>query len=57
MFVAQLEQKKEANSSFFYDFEVDEQGRLMLVFWVDAASRKNYKLFGDVISLDSTYTR
>jgi hypothetical protein len=57
MFVAQLERKKEANSSFFYDFEVDEQGRLMLVFWVDAASRKNYKLFGDVISLDSTYTR
>jgi hypothetical protein len=26
------------------------------VFWVDATSRKNYKHFGDVISLDSTYT-
>jgi hypothetical protein len=35
---------------------VDEQGRLMHVFCVDAMSRKNYKLFGDVVSLDSTYT-
>jgi hypothetical protein len=26
------------------------------VFWADATSRKNYKHFGDVISLDSTYT-
>jgi hypothetical protein len=35
---------------------VDEQGRLIRVFWADATSRKNYKLFGDVVSLDSTYT-
>ncbi|KAJ1255204.1 hypothetical protein BS78_K279700 [Paspalum vaginatum] len=56
MFVAQLERKKEVNPAFFYDFEVDKQGRLMRVFWPDATSRKNYKLFGDVVSLDSTYT-
>ena len=56
MFVAQLERKKEVNSAFFYEFEVDEQGRLMRVFWADATSRKNYNLFGDVVSLDSTYT-
>jgi hypothetical protein len=40
----------------FYDFEVDAQGRLMRVFWTDATSRTNYKHFGDVVSLDSTYT-
>jgi hypothetical protein len=40
----------------FYDFEVDAQGRLIRVFWADAMSRKNYKHFGDVLSLDSTYT-
>jgi hypothetical protein len=32
MFVSQLERKKEVNSAFFYNFEVDEQGRLMRVF-------------------------
>ncbi|WVZ93391.1 LOW QUALITY PROTEIN: hypothetical protein U9M48_039373, partial [Paspalum notatum var. saurae] len=56
MFVAQLERKKEVNSAFFYDFKVDGQGRLMRVFWADATNRKNYKHFGDVVSLDSTYT-
>jgi hypothetical protein len=40
----------------FYNFEVDAQGRLMCVFWADATSRTNYKHFGDVVSLDSTYT-
>jgi zinc finger SWIM domain-containing protein 3 len=40
MFVAQLERKKEVNSAFFYKFEVDEQGRLMRLFWADAISKK-----------------
>jgi hypothetical protein len=40
----------------FYDFEVDAQGRLVRVFWADATSMENYKYFGDVVSLDSTYT-
>jgi hypothetical protein len=28
----------------------------MRVFWADAMSRKNYSLFGDVVSFDATYT-
>jgi hypothetical protein len=28
----------------------------MHVFWADAMSRKNYSLFGDVVSFDATYT-
>jgi hypothetical protein len=55
MFVAQLERKKEVNSAFFYKFEVDEQGRLMRVFWADAISKKNYSIFGDAVSVDATY--
>ena len=35
LFVAQLERKNEANSAFFYDFVVDEQGKLIYIFWVD----------------------
>ena len=56
MFVGQLERKKEVNSAFFYDFMVDEQGRLVRVFWADATCRKNYTIFGDVILVDSTYS-
>ncbi|XP_010227160.1 protein FAR1-RELATED SEQUENCE 5-like [Brachypodium distachyon] len=56
MFVSQLARKHEANPSFFYDFVVSEEGKLMYVFWVDATTRKNYKHFGYVASFDSTYT-
>jgi hypothetical protein len=56
MFVRQLERKKEVNPAFFYDFMVDEQGRLVRVFWADALCGKNYSVFGDVVSVDSTYT-
>jgi hypothetical protein len=38
LFIAQLERKKEANIAFFYDFVVDEQGKLVYVFWADATS-------------------
>ena len=33
MFVTQLERKKEVNPAFFYEFMVDDQGRLVRVFW------------------------
>ncbi|KAM3271631.1 hypothetical protein ACQJBY_042062 [Aegilops geniculata] len=56
MFVAQLARKQEVNSAFFYDFDVNDEGKLMRVFWADATGRKNYSHFGDVISFDSTYT-
>jgi hypothetical protein len=56
LFVAQMEMKKEANSAFFYDFVVDEHGKLVYVFWADATSRKNYRHFGDLVSLDATYS-
>jgi hypothetical protein len=56
MFVGQLERKKDVNPAFFYDFMVDEQGRLICVFWANALCRKNYSVFGDVVSVDATYT-
>ncbi|EEC74573.1 hypothetical protein OsI_10136 [Oryza sativa Indica Group] len=56
MFVGQLERKKEVNPAFFYEFMVDKQGRLVRVFWADAICRKNYSVFGDVLSVDSTYS-
>lgn len=56
LFVAQLERKKEANAAFFYDFIVDEDGKLLYIFWADGTSRKNYSHFGDLASFDSTYS-
>jgi hypothetical protein len=35
---------------------VDEQGRLVRVFWADVICSKNYIVFGDVISIDATYS-
>jgi zinc finger SWIM domain-containing protein 3 len=51
-----LERKKEANSAFFYDLVVDECEKLVYILWVDATSRKNYNHFGDLVSVDATYS-
>jgi sensor domain CHASE-containing protein len=51
-----MERKKEANSAFFYDFVVDDKGKLIYIFWADATSRKNYSHFGDVVTFDATYS-
>jgi hypothetical protein len=56
LFVAQMERKKEANSVFFYDFVVDEDGKLVYIFWVDATCRKSYTHFDDLLSVDATYS-
>ncbi|XP_074303031.1 protein FAR1-RELATED SEQUENCE 5-like [Silene latifolia] len=43
--------------SFYFDFEVDEKGRLSHVFWVNPISIKNYLLFGDMTSFDTTFRK
>jgi hypothetical protein len=56
LFVAQMDRKKEADPTSFYDFVVDDQGKLIYIFWADATSRKNYSHFGDVVTFDATYS-
>ncbi|XP_058774181.1 protein FAR1-RELATED SEQUENCE 5-like [Vicia villosa] len=56
MFIDNFRRKHEMNHSFFYDYAVDDEGRLKYVFWADGICRKNYSLFGDVISFDTTYS-
>ncbi|KAK1574812.1 hypothetical protein Q3G72_000155 [Acer saccharum] len=43
------------NSNFFYTIDIDEEGRLKNVLWVDARSRATFKEFGDVVTFDTTY--
>ena len=47
--------RKKRDPSFFYDFELDEDGHLNRLFWCDSQSRQDYDDFGDVVVFDSTY--
>ncbi|XP_077228219.1 protein FAR1-RELATED SEQUENCE 6-like [Tasmannia lanceolata] len=42
------------NPSFFYAMDLDEDGHLRNVLWVDANSKAAYSNFGDVVTFDST---
>jgi hypothetical protein len=54
-FIDNFRRKQEINQSFYYAYEVSEEGRLKHVFWADGICRKKYSLFGDVVSFDTTY--
>ncbi|XP_074282682.1 protein FAR1-RELATED SEQUENCE 5-like [Silene latifolia] len=55
MFVENLIGKKGTCSSFYFDFIVDENKCLAVVFWADPICIKNYMMFGEVLSADATY--
>ncbi|XP_057779660.1 protein FAR1-RELATED SEQUENCE 5-like [Salvia miltiorrhiza] len=40
---------------FYWDFELDDEGRLLNFFFRDTRSSLDYEYFGDVLSVDSTY--
>ncbi|KAL6269599.1 hypothetical protein ACE6H2_026510 [Prunus campanulata] len=43
------------NESFYFNMEVDSEGRMGNVFWADARSRRAYGFFGDVVVFDTTF--
>ncbi|XP_021743293.1 protein FAR1-RELATED SEQUENCE 5-like [Chenopodium quinoa] len=56
MFINNLKEKAEnSEGAFFFDHCMDEHQRLTRVFWADAISRKNYSLFCDMITFDTTF--
>lgn len=55
MFIDSFQRMKEKTPSFYYGHELDEENMLKHVFWTNGVCRKNYALFGDVISFDTTY--
>ncbi|XP_074283994.1 protein FAR1-RELATED SEQUENCE 3-like [Silene latifolia] len=55
MMIENFIRKKVMYNSFYFDFDVDERGRLSRVIWADLISIKNYSLFGDVTSFDTTF--
>ncbi|KAL5819650.1 hypothetical protein ACOSQ4_023492 [Xanthoceras sorbifolium] len=46
---------QEENKNFFYAVDLDDEHMLKNVFWVDAKSREDYKIFGDAVLFDKTY--
>ncbi|XP_047952735.1 protein FAR1-RELATED SEQUENCE 5-like [Salvia hispanica] len=50
-----MRSQKESSDAFYYEIEIGSHGKLTRLFWADAISRRNYHMFGDVISFDSTY--
>ena len=53
--IGTMKTKQNINPSFFFDYKLDEEKKLTHIFWADGTSRKNYALFGQVVSFDSTY--
>ena len=41
---------------FYYAIEKDEQKRVRSIFWMDAMCVMNYKMFGEYISFDTTFS-
>jgi hypothetical protein len=47
--------KQVENPNFFYAIQCDDEDRMINFFWVDGRARLSYKIFGDVVTFDTTY--
>ncbi|XP_022026155.1 protein FAR1-RELATED SEQUENCE 5-like [Helianthus annuus] len=47
--------KKEFLPNFSCEYETTDEGVLKCIFWADEDMKRNYYMFGDVISFDATY--
>uniref|UniRef100_J3KXX0 SWIM-type domain-containing protein n=1 Tax=Oryza brachyantha TaxID=4533 RepID=J3KXX0_ORYBR len=50
-----FQKKKEKDPEFFYAIDLDENGAVKNIFWVDGRGRRSYQEFGDVVTFDTTY--
>ncbi|XP_021751082.1 protein FAR1-RELATED SEQUENCE 5-like [Chenopodium quinoa] len=55
MFVDNFKRKKLMWSAYFFDYEMDEDDCLCRALWADPICRRNYAVFGDMLSFDTTY--
>ena len=49
-----FDELKKEDPDFFYDFTLDDEGRVEHVFWVDGEARRMFGLYGDCVSFDTT---
>ncbi|XP_076939758.1 protein FAR-RED ELONGATED HYPOCOTYL 3-like [Bidens hawaiensis] len=55
MIVQRLCAKKTLSSDYSFEYDVNDNGELIRVFWADEISKSNYLAFGDIISFDATF--
>ena len=54
--LAYLQSLANSDAGYFFKYEVDDENRLDKLFWADGRSREEFKLFGDVLVFDATYS-
>ncbi|XP_051197985.1 protein FAR1-RELATED SEQUENCE 9 isoform X2 [Lolium perenne] len=53
--VNHLKSRANIDGMFYWDVQIDRDGRMTNFFWRDGRSRTDYDCFGDVVVFDSTY--
>ncbi|XP_019157186.1 PREDICTED: protein FAR1-RELATED SEQUENCE 5-like [Ipomoea nil] len=55
MIIEKFKIQKEVCNEFFYEYHLDDEGRLARLFWADPTGRRAFSCYGDIISFDATY--
>ncbi|KAK9666068.1 hypothetical protein RND81_14G157900 [Saponaria officinalis] len=56
LFVDRFKNLADTREDFYFDYEVDADNSVARAVWADGAARRNYAVFGDAVSFDSTYS-
>ncbi|XP_074313892.1 protein FAR1-RELATED SEQUENCE 6-like [Silene latifolia] len=56
LFVDHFKEVTETRIGFYFDYDLDDDGSLRRAIWADGIARENYKIFGDAVSFDPTYS-
>ncbi|XP_022013968.1 protein FAR1-RELATED SEQUENCE 5-like [Helianthus annuus] len=57
MVIKRLRRKKEFMPNFSMEYLTTDDGILRALFWADGDTKRNFHMFGDVVSFDATYHR
>ncbi|XP_057546008.1 protein FAR-RED IMPAIRED RESPONSE 1-like [Amaranthus tricolor] len=52
MLIENFIRKRDIYTGFYFDYALDEEDHISRLFWADAISRKNYCLFGEMVTFD-----
>ncbi|XP_047965367.1 protein FAR1-RELATED SEQUENCE 5-like [Salvia hispanica] len=55
MVLDDMARKKEMSEAFTYEYEVNASNQLVALFWCDGLMKRNYHMFGDIVTFDTTY--
>ncbi|XP_074289268.1 protein FAR-RED IMPAIRED RESPONSE 1-like [Silene latifolia] len=56
LFVDHFKEMTETRIGFYFDYDLDDDSSPRRAIWADGTARDNYKIFGDAVSFDPTYS-